>query len=557
MEEPSEATLNRISAANPEYRNELRELWATLSVVEFAQQELNDPARFSSDSSVQRSISQKLFDQDKRDYAAYNRAEPGPSLGEIDHFELLEEVGRGGMGVVYKARQKNINRIVALKMISRGALASDEERTRFQLEAETAGRLQHPNIVPVYEVGELDGHPYFTMQLIEGTNLAERLQSGPLSNRDAAAFLASLSGAIAEAHQQGILHRDLKPSNILIDPYGCPYVTDFGLACRYEIKSDHTGSAQPLEEKLTVTGAVLGTPGYLAPEQAAGNRQNLNETTDVYGLGALLYAMLTGVAPFQGANPLAVMMRVLEQEPVRPRLLNPQIDRDLELILLKCLQKPQELRYQSARELEADLLAYLNDEPIAARSSHFSQVWMRMFRETHHAPVLENWGLLWMWHSLVLLLICLITNVLQYHNVETRLPYLAFWGVGLWVWSAIFWNARRRSGPVTFVERQIAHVWTASLVASALLFWLEYAMGLPVLSLSPVLGLISGCVFLIKAGILTGAFYIQAAALFLTAVLMQLISMYSPFDFSISLFGLVAAGSFLVPGWYYYQQSRQ
>ncbi|QDU80879.1 Serine/threonine-protein kinase PrkC [Polystyrenella longa] len=563
MENPSESKLSQLTSAHPEFSDDLKELWATLKIVDFAQLELNDPTpvppSFAS--------SQDYFLDRPTEKASADNPQSGavpsedrPVVNRVGNYELLEEIGRGGMGVVYKARQAGINRTVALKMISQGALASLEERSRFQIEAETAGQLHHPNIVPVYEVGEIHGHPYFTMQMIEGTNLAERLYKGPLSNRDAVALLVSIAGALAEAHQRGILHRDLKPSNILIDQHGCPYVSDFGLACRYEMTAGGTSSEvtelEPGPTRLTMTGAVLGTPGYLAPEQAAGNRKSLDETTDVYGLGAVLYAMLTGVAPFQGANSLEVLMRVLEQEPVQPRLLNPEIDRDLELILLKCLQKPQELRYQSARELEADLKAYLNDEPIAARTSHFSQIWLRMFRETHHAPVLENWGLLWMWHSLVLLLICVITNVLQYFDFETRLPYLSIWCVGLWVWSGIFWSARRRSGPVTFVERQIAHVWTGSLIASMLLFWLEYAMDLPVLSLSPVLGFISGCVFLVKAGILTGAFYIQSAALFVTGVLMQLISMHSPFDFSISLFGVVAAVSFWVPGWYYFRQSR-
>ncbi|MAT14159.1 MAG: protein kinase [Planctomyces sp.] len=553
MEEPTDDCLRVLSAEHPDHAGDLKELWATLKIVDFAQQELTDPAR--SVRGEQASTVGPTADV----FIEEAVVTVGRPRQHVENFELLEEIGRGGMGVVYKARQENLGRIVALKMISQGALASKEERSRFQLEAETAGQLQHPNIVPVYEVGEIHDQPYFTMKMIVGTNLAEKLRNGPLSNRNAAALMVSITGALAEAHQNGILHRDLKPSNILIDQHDCPYVSDFGLACRYEIEQT-TRLAKPIDgtslNRITMTGAVLGTPGYLAPEQAAGDRMNLDETTDVYGLGALLYAMLTGVAPFQGANPLEVLMRVLDQDPVSPRLLNPQIDRDLELILLKCLQKPQELRYQSARELEADLKSYLNDEPIAARSSHLSQIWMRMFRQTHHAPILENWGILWMWHSLVLLLICMLTNYLQYRQVETRLPYLTIWVAGLWIWSGIFWNARRRAGPVTFVERQIAHVWAGTLFASVLLFWLEYAMDLPVLSLSPVLGLISGCVFLIKAGILTGAFYVQSCALFITSILMQLIATYSPFDFSISLFGVVAAISFFVPGWYYYRQAK-
>ncbi|MEZ6045096.1 MAG: serine/threonine-protein kinase [Planctomycetaceae bacterium] len=442
MEDPTEKHLNQLCAEHPAFERDLKELWATLRIVDFAQQELNDSSMMQPESSVAKHPVEDYFEQAAPDSS---KLQQRASYPQIENYELLEEIGRGGMGVVYKARQKNINRIVALKMISQGALASEEERSRFQLEAETAGRLHHPNIVPVYEVGEINNQPYFTMQLITGMNLAERLRSGPLSNRDAAALLMSVCGAIVVAHQQGILHRDLKPSNILLDQHGCPYITDFGLACRYEFNSNpqlSPGSDENQQRnRLTLTGAVLGTPGYVAPEQAARNRTRLNETTDVYGLGAVLYAMLTGVPPFQGANPLEVLMRVLEQEPVRPRILNPEIDRDLELIVLKCLQKPQDLRYQTALELQIDLKAYLHDEPIAARSSHVSQVIMRMFRETHHAPILENWGALWMWHSLVLLTICLVTNYLQFREVSTRFPYFWYLGVGLTLWVEIFWYA--------------------------------------------------------------------------------------------------------------------
>jgi serine/threonine-protein kinase len=261
--------------------------------------------------------------------------------------------------------------------------------------------------------------------------------------------------------------------------------------------------------------------------------------------------MLTGRPPFQAATPVDTLLLVLEQDPLPPRVLNPAIDPDLELIALKCLQKPIDLRYATAGELADDLQAYLRHEPISARSSHITQIVGRLFRETHHASVLENWGVLWMWHSLVLLVLCLLTNWMQLSGIESRLPYLAAWVLGLGAWAAVFWNLRRRAGPITFVERQVAHVWGSSMVASTLLYLVEYQMGLKVLELSPVLGLITGMVFAVKAGILSGRFYVQSAALFATAAVMAQFPTYS-----ISIFGVVSAISFFAPGWEYNRRQR-
>ncbi len=360
--------------------------------------------------------------------------------------------------------------------------------------------------------------------------------------------------AIAEAHRQGLLHRDLKPSNILIDRTGHPFVSDFGLAKR--VTADKSDEDEQTRSLLTHSGAIVGTPGYMAPEQAAGNRGEVGRATDVYGLGALLYATLTGRAPFQSASPVDTVLQVLEQDPLPPRLLNPGVDADLEMIALRCLQKPAELRYATADELADDLERFLANEPIAARSSRFDQVLTRAFRETHHAVVLENWGVLWMWHSLVLIVLCVVTNAFQWEGITARLPYVGLWTIGLGVWAVIFWNLRRRSGPITFVERQIAHIWAGSMICSTLLFGIEALLDLPVLTLSPVLGLVSGMVFLVKAGILSGAFYIQAAALFATAGAMALWSRTGLPPLGISLFGIVSAACFFVPGLKYYRQQR-
>jgi serine/threonine-protein kinase len=461
------------------------------------------------------------------------RAADGPALPRrFGGYELLEELGRGGMGVVYRARELSLGRDVALKVLGGGQLASRADVARFAAEAEAAAGLDHPAIVPVHGVGEEEGQPYFTMKLIEGTTLAARLAAGPIPAREAAAILLPVCRAIHFAHGRGVLHRDLKPSNILIDRDGRASVADFGLARRLE--------GHP---SLTRTGAVLGTPSYMAPEQAAGGRGGLTARTDVHGLGAILYHMLAGRPPYVGAGPVETVLQVLGEDPLPPRLLNPRADRDLEMVALKCLQKPPDLRYASAEDVARDLEAYLAGEPVSARSGAFREVIARLFRETHHASVLENWGLLWILHSAVILVLCLVTSWLQRRGVEARLPYVGLWCFGLGGWAAVFWALRRRGGPVTFVERQIAHVWAASMVSSSLLFAVEMLLGLPVLSLSPVIALFAGTVFLVKAGILSGALYIQAGALFLTAIAMAVFPRAG-----ILIFGAVTALCFFIPG---------
>jgi WD40 repeat protein/tRNA A-37 threonylcarbamoyl transferase component Bud32 len=300
-------------------------------------------------------------------------ADPGesPSLPaavwSFAGYELLQELGRGGMGVVYKARQKNLNRLVALKMIRAGDFASPAEVQRFRNEAEAAALLDHPAIVPIHEVGEHEGRLYFSMKLIEGGSLATQLKRFEADPRSAAALVAAIAQAVHHAHQRGILHRDLKPANILLDEAGRPFVSDFGLAKRF---AQDTG--------LTGTGELIGTPAYMAPEQAApvtapghrgGREERLRATTalDVYGLGTVLYALLTGRAPFQGDTPLDTLDQVRSSEPVPPGRIRAEVDRDLEAVCLKCLEKQPARRYGSAEALAEDLERWLAGEPTLAR----------------------------------------------------------------------------------------------------------------------------------------------------------------------------------------------
>jgi len=295
---------------------------------------------------------------DETKTAGYNKkaSRAAELLGELGDYELLEEVGRGGQGVVFRARQKSLNRTVALKVISLGQWASKARLRRFRLEAEAAARLEHPGIVPIHEVGERDGSCYFSMKFVEGGQLDEVVRRTPMSIRQAAELIAKVARTVHYAHEHGILHRDIKPGNILLDTKGEPHLTDFGLARLVESESS-----------VTQTLDVLGTPSYMAPEQAVGNNAAISSVTDVYGLGAVLYQLLTGQPPFAGGATYETIKLLLDTEPRQPRLLNPKIDRDLSTICLKCLEKDPKRRYSSALALAEDLERWLKHEPIQAR----------------------------------------------------------------------------------------------------------------------------------------------------------------------------------------------
>jgi eukaryotic-like serine/threonine-protein kinase len=326
----------------------------------------------------------------------------GRELPVVPGYEIEEEIGRGGMGVVYQARQLGLNRTVALKMVLTGFQAGPKDLARFRAEAAALARLQHPNIVQIYEVGEAAGRPYFALEFVGGGSLAQHLRGTPQPVRPAAQLVETLARAVHAAHVNGVIHRDLKPANILLrdesdggsgevhdlSPLASglssfvPKITDFGLA-----KCAGDGGASPELCGPTVTGELLGTPNYMAPEQATVRRQPVGPATDVYALGAILYELLTGRPPFTGATPLATVLQVLHNEPVSVTSLQPSVPRDLETICHKCLHKEPRQRYGSAQDLAEDIQRFLRDEPIRARPVRATEKLQRWVRR-HPAPAL-------------------------------------------------------------------------------------------------------------------------------------------------------------------------
>jgi len=305
--------------------------------------------------------------------------DPGPPTPPFEHsspptefgdYELLGTLGRGGMGIVYKARQKSLNRLVAIKMILSSQLATEEEIHRFHAESRAAAGLRHPHILQIHEAGCLLGQHYFSMQFVEGNDLAHRCRQRPFSPEESAHCILAVTRAVAYLHERDIVHRDLKPSNILLDDTGWPYVTDFGLVKML------TGS-----NHATSTGAIVGTPSYMAPEQAAGRNAEVGPLSDVYSLGAILYELLTGRPPFSEASPFDTLVQVLEGEPALPRTLNPKVPRELELICLKAMSKSPERRYQSAAALADDLDRFLRGDSVSARPQSLRQKVARWARQ--------------------------------------------------------------------------------------------------------------------------------------------------------------------------------
>jgi serine/threonine protein kinase len=461
---------------------------------------------------------------------------PAPMPTHFGEYELISEIARGGMGVVYKARQTTLDRVVALKMILAGRLAADDDLVRFRTEAEAAAKLQHPNIVAVHDVGQVDGQHYFCMEFIDGQTLAQRLAKGSLPGRAAARYVAQVARAIHYAHRQGVLHRDLKPSNILIDSADEPHVTDFGLAKR--LGGEHG---------QTRTGAVLGTPSYMAPEQASGKIKEQGAWTDVYGLGAVLYELITGRPPFKAESPLETLMQVLESEPVPPRLLNRNIDHDLETICLKCLEKNPQRRYESGQALADDLQRYLSGETISARSSNMFDYVARMLDRSQHDIAFHTWSTM----LLIFAGIVLVEHLAVFALSQLEQPWwtiviarsLQFIGMGVAFW----YNRGLRILPTSGPERELWTIWVGYLItlmvnwtvcwqlrlyqivapgSGAPTRWDEYM-------LYPFITMLSGLAFFTMGSNYWGRCYAVGTAFFILAALMPLKLEYSPLAFGV------------------------
>jgi serine/threonine protein kinase len=482
----------------------------------------------------------------------------GVSAGQrFGEYELLSEIARGGMGVVYRANQIALNRVIALKMILAGKLANADDVQRFRTEAEAAARLQHPNIVRVHDVGSVAGQHYFTMEYIAGTSLDQRLTQGPLAGRAAARYVQTLARAVYFAHKQGVLHRDLKPSNILIDADDEPHITDFGLA--KQLGRPKSGQ--------THTGTVLGTPSYMAPEQAQGRTNEIGPACDIYSLGAILYELVTGRPPFRAENPLDTLMQVIDHEPVPPRLLNPSIDHDLETICLKCLEKNPANRYVSAEELASDLQRYLNGDTISARSFNMlDRLKHSLERDTHTADFSA-------WSSMILVMAAVIfaehvtVSALVLTGQPQRFINLSRLTQFVLLAALFCYNRRSRLLPTNAAERTLWTIWIgyfvtyfAIVATTRLLTFRHVIVGndeissvyLHELLPYPYLTMVSGLAFFIMGSNYWGRCYAIGVAFFLAAPLIV-------FDLSLAplVFGVLWATSLTMLGLHLRKQGHR
>jgi hypothetical protein len=414
-------------------------------------------------------------------------------------------------------------------MILSGQLASQEDVQRFYIEAEAAAKLEHPGIVPIFEIGEHAGQHFFSMGFIDGESLADRVKEGPLPPREAASITRQVAEAIAFAHENNVIHRDLKPANVLIDRNGQAKVTDFGLAKQTD------GGAE-----LTGTGQILGTPGYMPPEQAAGDTKRIGPAADIYSLGAILYALLTGRAPFQSASVMDTLIQVLEQQPVPVRLLNPKIDSDLETICLKCLEKDPEHRYSSAMALTDDLSRYLDGESISVKSLNLVDRLVRTLQRGKQDAELRTWGTMLFWFAAIVLL----AEIGIYLHAFDGPPYPRHWAVAIrasqYLAMGIVLGSYRKNWSVSTsaAERQMFSIWIGFFVACHLVICVAHLLAttehpLDELRVYPFLAIISGLAFFVMGSSYWGHCYTFAVAFFALALLMPLTLLWAPLGFGL------------------------
>jgi hypothetical protein len=426
-------------------------------------------------------------------------------------YELLEEIARGGMGVVFKARQVSLDRLVALKMILTGKLAGEEELQRFRVEAKAVAQLQHPSIVAIYDVGEHENQHYFAMEYVAGASLADRLKEGVLPSRLAAHYVYEVACGLHYAHLKGILHRDLKPANVLIDENDRPKLTDFGLAKILTRKGEGTTAGGPSD--LTATGAVMGSPSYMAPEQAGGETRQFGPATDVYGLGAVLYELLTGRPPFKAESPVETILQVLNQDPVPPRLTNPHVEPDLETICIKCLEKDPTRRYPTAKALAEDLERYLNGEEIKARSVNILERLTRTLAASQYDKEFRSWGVgLILMGAIIFFCHAAVSLLLDMGDSETT----AFWiprVVQFALLGLVLWRFRPHSlWPTSRAERLIWAVWIGYIIGYFCLSQVVEQLGHPHVQAFAPAAVLTGLAFFIMGCHVWGWCYVIGLA---------------------------------------------
>ncbi|HXG10786.1 MAG TPA: serine/threonine-protein kinase [Gemmataceae bacterium] len=466
---------------------------------------------------------------------------PDIAVPNIAGYEILEVLGQGGMGVVYKARQTRLNRLVALKMIRAGANAGPQELERFRTEAEAVARLEHPNIVQIYEIGEQGGRPFLALEFVRGGSLARRLDGTPLPACQAARLVQTLARAVHHAHQQGIVHRDLKPANVLLTADGTPKIADFGLAKRLDA-----------DRGQTQTGAVLGSPSYMAPEQAEGRIKEIGPAVDIYALGAILYELLTGRPPFQGATLLETLEQVRGHDPVPPRDLQPSVPRDLETVCLKCLEKTPGRRYASALELADDLQRFLDGDPIRARSATLLDYLTRTISHTRVDPNFRTWGT-WALTIAPLPLLLHLTVFLLFHG-QPHYPLVAVCTSGvtvLLVVAVVFFGNRAALRRVASEQRRhLSSTWLAHVIGFALMPVVVFGMAPPRqpddwFFIYPLWAILAGTTFFSMGGN-AGLLYVIGCACFVLALLITWAPAWAPLEVGLLMsINLTTQGLFL------------
>jgi serine/threonine protein kinase len=451
------------------------------------------------------------------------------ALPELPGYEILREIARGGMGVVYEARQTSLNRLVAIKLILHGALASAADRRRFATEAAAAAKLKHPNIVVIHEVGEHAGQPFFSMEYVAGESLARIARDRPPTAMQAAHYVAEAARAVQFAHERGVLHRDVKPSNVLIDETGRVRVMDFGLAKQIDA-----------EDKLTVTGQLLGTPSYMAPELISGPAAAIGPACDVYGLGALLYELLTGQPPFRGASQVETLLAALESDPPLPRKLNADVPRPLEMIALKCLEKNPADRYASAAAVATDLDRFLEGETLSISSPHLFDRLVRTLERSKFDREIHAWSRMLMhvaWIALAAHAAAFFNAALDASHPMLNLTVIRTLGVGAMI--AVVW-ARREDwypprGPAA---RQLWALWLGYLAGTSALViidWLQTPRGAAYYGLGayPSMAVLASLAFMMLGASYWGYCYLIGGLFLALAVAMTFWPLVGPLAFGV------------------------